>query len=253
MRKRIFCICLAVAMLVLMSSCQNDENENLIREATVASSSVAGNVSAANSYAKSINAQHVEFSSDSDAVVAVLNGKADYVVLDEYTGFTFLRANKSLSFYEKCDYTIEYSACFSYDNTELCDDFNAAIAKLNEDGTIDKIKSAVNNQEIYVTPEPTGDKGTLIMLCDPIYDNRLYFDGAGEPAGTEVYIAKEICNYLGYTLVIKTVSSEDMFMSLDNGAGDFIMSCVERVDQRAEQYLFSNTYAIYDYNVYKLK
>ena len=44
-----------------------------------------------------------------------------------------------------------------------------------------------------------------------------------------------------------------MFRALDTGEADFIMSCVEKTEQRAEHYLFSDVYATYNYNVYKLK
>ncbi len=253
MRKRILSLCLAVVTLLVLGSCGEGDKSNSIEQIIVASSSNSGDVNAAKDFAKSINAQHVEFSSDSDAIVAVLNGRADYVILDEYAGYAALKENKSLSFYKKCDYGVDYRACFTSENTELCEDFNEAFAKLAKDGTIDDIKSAVYNNEQYEIIEPSGDKGTLVMICDPIFDNRLYFQEDGTVTGTEVYIAKEVCNYLGYTLVIKHVNFEDMFAALDAGEGDFIMSCMERTDQRAEQYLFSNVYASFDYNAYKLK
>ena len=253
MSKRIFSIGLVLVLLFLLGSCQNGGGNNLTAETIVASSSASGNVSAAKGYAKNIGAQHVEFSSDSDAVVAVLSGKADYVVLDEYTGFTFSKENKSIQFYEKCDYCIEYRASFSFDDGELCDEFNEAFDKLTKDGAIDKIKLAVNNKEEYIPEISTVNNGALVMLCDPIYDNRLYYGDDGEPTGVDFYIAQEVCNCLGYKLIVKTVNAEDLFEALDAGEGDFIMSCIERTDQRADHYLFSNVYATYDYNVYKIK
>ena len=75
---------------------------------------------------------------------------------------------------------------------------------MKKDGTIDEIKSTVYNKEEYITSEPTGDKGVLVMVCDPIFDNRVYFDENNELRGTDIYIAKEICNYLGYNLVVET-------------------------------------------------
>lgn len=235
-----------------LASCKKDE-DNTFKQTIVAVSSVSGNVGAARKFAKSKGAECVTYSTDFDAVVATLNGKADYVVLDEYAGNLFEKENDNLVFSEKCSYNIEYRACFTYDNTELCNDFNKAIKALKENGTIENIKTAVYNNEEYVCSKSTGDKGTLIMVCDPIFDNRVCFDDNGVVTGTDVYIAKEVCSYLGYTLVIETVDFEDFFSVIGNGEADFIMSCVEKTEQRAEHYLFSDVYSTYDYNVYKLK
>ncbi len=242
-----------MVILILLVSCGKDEKDNFLKQPVVAVSSVSGNVQAAREFATSKGAECVEYSIDSDAVAATINGKADYVVLDEYSGHLFQKQNKGLCFLEKCEYNIRYSACFTYENVDLCNKFNDVLAIFEKNGTIDKIKTAVYNNEEYVCEQSTGDKGTLVMACDPIFDNRVYFDDDGIVSGTDVYIAKEVCSYLGYNLVIETVNFEEMFNALDNGDVDFIMGCVEKTEQRAEHYLFSDTYTTYDYNVYKLK
>lgn len=253
MERRIISICLVAVMLLLLVSCQKEEKDNSLQQTVVAVSSVSGNLNAARSFAKSKGAECIEFSSDSDAVTAVINGKADYVVLDEYSGYLFEKENNELCFSEKCEYNIEYRACFSFDNKDLCERFNAAFLALEKDGTINKIKSAVYNNEKYVLSKPTGNKGELVMVCDPIFDNRVYFDENNILTGTDVYIAKEVCNYLGYSLNIEMKSFSEMFDALDTGEADFIMSCVEYTQQRGESYLFSDIYTTYEYNVYKLK
>lgn len=251
MKRRILSLCLLFVIVVLSVSCKK-EDVDLLNKAVVIGPPEAGCVSAARDYANSIGGDYIEYASSSDAVVAVINGKADYVVLDEYSGYTFEEQNKELCFCEKCDYSIEYRACFSIDNIELCEKFNEAFYALEKDGTIDEIKASAYKNEDYIVAETEAVNGVLTMVCDPIFDNRVYLDGE-EVKGVDVNIAQEVCNYLGYRLVIKTVQFEDMFVALDNGEADFIMSCVERTDQRAQHYLFSDIYTTYNYNVYKLK
>ncbi len=238
---------------MLLVSCQKDVKENTLKQPIVAVSAVSGNLEAARAYAQAISGECVEFSSDSDAVMAVINGKADYVVLDEYSGYLFENETDEICFVEKCDYNIEYRACFTFENSDLCEKFNEALSVLENNGTIDVIKATVKNKEEYICSEATGENGVLVMACDPIFDNRVYFDDNGELAGTDVYIAKEICNYLGYRLVMETVDFENMFSTIELDGADFIMSCVEHTEQRAEHYLFSDVYTTYDYNIYKLK
>ncbi len=253
MNRKILSIGLVAVILILLVSCQKDEEYKLFEKTIVAVSLVSGNVDAAREFAASKGAEYVEYATDSDAVVATLNGKADYVVLDEYSGYLFEKENKNLCFSEKCEYNIEYRACFAIDNIELCNKFNETISVLKKDGTIDEIKNAVYNDEEYICSESTGDKGTLVMVCDPVFDKNVCFDENGAVIGTDVYIAKEICSYLGYTLVIETLDFEEMFNALDDGSADFVMSCVEQTEQRLEHYLFSDVYTTFDYNVYKLK
>ncbi len=253
MNRKILSIILAVVMLLAFTSCSKEESDIAFKQTVVAVSSVSGNVQAAREFATSKGAECVTCSTDTDAVVAVLNGKADYVVLDEYSGYLFQKENDALSFSEKCEYSIEYRACFTYDNADLCNAFNEAFKVLKEKGTIDKIKTAVYNNEEYECSNSTGDKGTLVMACDPIFDNRVYINDYGEITGLDIYIAKEVCSYLGYNLVIKTVAFEEMFGTLNDEGADFLMGGIEKTEQRAEHYLFSDVYSTYSYNAYKIK
>ncbi len=252
MKRRIISLGLLFVILVLSVSCKYTSVSEVLTGPVIISFSDAGHISAANEYANSIGGDFIEYSSASDAVVALINGKADYLVLDEYTGNFYEKENDEIYFYEKSGYYIEYSACFSVDNSELCQAFNEAFAALKNDGTIDEIKNAAYNDIDYVASEPAEVKGVLTMVCDPVYDKRVYFENE-VLKGVEVDIAKEVCSYLGYRLIVNTCGFEDMFIALDNGEADFIMSCIERTDQRAEYYLFSDVYATYDYNVYRLK
>jgi nicotinate-nucleotide pyrophosphorylase len=68
--------------MVLSVSCENDK-ASILNKTIVVSSSDPGHMAAARDYASSNGSDYVEYYSSSDAVVAVLNGKADYVVLDE--------------------------------------------------------------------------------------------------------------------------------------------------------------------------
>lgn len=252
MKRRIISLGLLFVIVALSVSCEKTSVSEVVSGPVVVSFSDAGHISAANEYAKAVGGDFVEYSSASDAVVALVNGKADYLVLDEYTGDSFEKQTDNICFYKKCEYNIEYSACFSLANEELCQQFNEAFEALKNDGTITEIKNAAYNNVEYIASEPAKVKGVLTMVCDPVFEHRLYFEN-DEVKGVEVNIAKEVCAYLGYRLVIKTSGFEDMFLSLDNAEADFIMSCVERTDQRAEHYLFSDVYTTYDYNVYRLK
>ena len=89
MNRKILSVVLVVVMLMLFVSCSKDGVNKEFKQIIIATSSVSGNIQAAREFARSKDAECVTYSTDSDAVVATLNGKADYVVLDEYAGYLF--------------------------------------------------------------------------------------------------------------------------------------------------------------------
>ncbi len=73
------------------------------------------------------------------AVQALQNGQVDCVVIDNEPAKAFVEANEGLKILET-EYAVEnYAAAFSKENTELLANFNAALAELKADGTIDTI------------------------------------------------------------------------------------------------------------------
>ncbi len=77
-----------------------------------------------------------QFNNGSLAVQALINDQVDCVVIDNEPAKNFVAANEGLKILET-EYTVEdYAAAFSKQNTELHDQFNAALAELIADGTV---------------------------------------------------------------------------------------------------------------------
>lgn len=80
-----------------------------------------------------------QYNNGSLAVQALLNGQVDCVIIDNEPAKNFVAANEGLKILDT-EYTVEdYAAAIAKDNTELLDSFNAALAELKADGTIDAI------------------------------------------------------------------------------------------------------------------
>ena len=73
------------------------------------------------------------------AVAALLNGQVDCVVIDNEPAKAFVTANEGLKILETEFAVEDYAAAFNKEDTELLDKFNAALAELKADGTIDTI------------------------------------------------------------------------------------------------------------------
>ena len=80
------------------------------------------------------------FKTGADAVLALTSGKVDCVVIDNEPAKNFVNANAGKLKILETEYIQEqYAACFSKDNTELLEAFNAELQKLIEDGTVQSI------------------------------------------------------------------------------------------------------------------
>lgn len=206
---------------------------------------------AAEDYSNKIGADLVSYNLTSDAVVAVVNGKADFVIIDEYESQSYIDAGNKLEFVESTEYKIEYVAWFNVEEEQLKDDFNKALSELRQNGVLAKIKDANIKGETYIHGNSVPLKGELVMLCDPLFDNILYYSDNGEVCGTDYDIAKAVCAQLGYELTVKVVDFDEMFAYLEEGEGDFIMSASQYTADRAGFFLASDVYSSLNYNVYK--
>lgn len=96
-----------------------------------------------NSVKKSVS----RFNKGADAVEALKSDKVDCVIIDNEPAKSFVDANDGLKILET-EYAVEdYAICVSKDNDELLNKINDALAKLKEDGTLQKIVDKYINSE----------------------------------------------------------------------------------------------------------
>ncbi len=238
--KRIISFVLCFAFVISLSSCSEGdfvfETEKIIAVQYASAVESACEEYVSDGYTK------VTYNSSSDVVLAVENRKADCGVLNEFELNSYLRAGRNIKQVQCCEYSIDYCAYFSVDNENLQNSFNEALKDLKDNGTIEKIKTAHLKGESFPNSKTANKNGTLTMLCDPSFENRIYTDDDGNTVGLDVDITYEICNYLGYDLEIVAADFDELFVKLDEGEGDFIMSACEVNEERAEYYLASDTY-----------
>ena len=79
------------------------------------------------------------YSKGNDAVVALMSGKVDAVVIDNQPAQAFVAANDGLKILDTPYAQEDYAMAVNKDNEELLDKINAALAELQSDGTIDSI------------------------------------------------------------------------------------------------------------------
>lgn len=80
-----------------------------------------------------------QYNKGADAVMALLNGKVDAVIIDNEPAKAFVAANKGLKIVEESYAVEDYAACISKNNEALLADVNKALAEIKADGTLDAI------------------------------------------------------------------------------------------------------------------
>ena len=238
--KRIISLILSLVLVICLSSC-SEGNSLLETEQIIAAKYGSANEIACEAYVSS-DYTKVTYNSSSDVVLAVENKKANCGIVDEFELNSFIRAERNIKQIECCQYSIDYCAYFNSDNDTLQKSFNKAIKDLKENGVLNKITDAHLNAKSFSDFTSNKEKGTLTVLRDTNFENRVFTDDEGNIIGLDVDIARAICNYLGYDLEIETVDFDELFIKLDSGEGDFIISACEVNEEREEYYLASDTY-----------
>lgn len=80
-----------------------------------------------------------QYQTGNDAVAALVAGKIDCVITDNEPAKSYVKANEGLKILDTEYIEEEYAICIAKDNTELLQKVNASLAKLTENGTIQKI------------------------------------------------------------------------------------------------------------------
>ena len=80
-----------------------------------------------------------EYNKGNDAVMALMAGKVDAVVIDNEPAKSFVAANEGLTILDSEYVTEEYAAALNKENTALLEAVNGALAELKADGTLDSI------------------------------------------------------------------------------------------------------------------
>jgi polar amino acid transport system substrate-binding protein len=81
----------------------------------------------------------VEYNKGNDAVMALVQGQVDAVIIDNEPAKSYVSANEGLKILDT-EYAVEdYAACIAKENPELTKAINQALTELKDDGTIQSI------------------------------------------------------------------------------------------------------------------
>ena len=187
-----------------------------------------------------------EFKSGIEAVTARKQGKIDAVVIDNEPAKVFVEQNDGLKILDT-PYTVEdYAIAIAKENDELKDQFNAAIAELKADGTLDQlIAYYITKDESaspYTSPEGITYDGKLIMATNAAFPPYEYYE-SDQVVGLDVDIAKAICDKLGKELEVVDMDFDAIITAVQSGKADFAAAGMTVTEDRLQNVNFTDSYA----------
>lgn len=187
------------------------------------------------------------FSTGSEAVLALTQGKVDCVIIDEQPAKAFVSMNEGLKIIDKELTDEDYAAVIAKTQPELLDQVNNALKELKEDGTLDKIVKSYIPEEgneggdyHYTATNTEGEK--LVMATSADFPPYEFYEGS-DIVGIDVEIATAVADKIGRVLEVQDMKFDAIIPAVDSGKADIGFSGFTVTDERKLMINFTDTYA----------
>ncbi|MDE7121782.1 MAG: transporter substrate-binding domain-containing protein [Oscillospiraceae bacterium] len=182
-----------------------------------------------------------------DAISALKQQKLDAVIIDSEPAKVFVSENKGLKILAEPFMQEEYSIAYHKDNTDLGAKINDALETLQENGTLEEIKTHwIGDEADQVSYQPDASKshtnGKIIMATNaefPPYESK---DGE-KIVGIDVDMMLAVCDELGMELEIKNMQFDSIIPSIKSGKADVGVAGISITPEREEEVAFTQSYA----------
>ncbi|MDR0857618.1 MAG: transporter substrate-binding domain-containing protein [Oscillospiraceae bacterium] len=186
---------------------------------------------------------------DASIFTAVLQGKADYTLMNDTTAKIMLTApsySNLTSFIISPEVFSDYSGAISM-NQEIVDKYNLFLAEIKADGTLDdmKIRWLDNfDRETMVMPDIplSGENGTLKVATNSAHEPYAYVGNNGELLGFEIEHMRRFAAYLGMDVEFSSMAFAGIIPYVTSGKADIGVSNINITEERKKSVLFTEPY-----------
>ena len=200
-------------------------------------------------FAGDVDGANVEgYNKGADAIQALVQGKADAVIIDSEPAKVFVSKNPTLTILNDPFVEEEYAIAYRKGNDELGQKIDEALTELKADGTLDAIVGhwiGENADQVsYSAPSGTDypDDGVLIMAINaafPPYESTV----GGQVVGIDPDIMRAVCAKLGKQLVIEDMEFDSIIAAVDSGKADVGVAGMTVTEERLKNVSFTQGYA----------
>lgn len=248
-RKRVLTVAI-VCLLVMVSGCGEEAVVNTVNSLDDLSGKKIGvqRKTTGDIYASDIeDAEVVRFNRGIDAATALKKGVVDAVIIDDAPAKVFVGEVSGLRLLDEPFVEEEYGIAVNKNNPELLEDINAALEKLENNGTLGHIKDAWIMGEAEVTAyegqnKDTYANGVMKMITNaefPPYEN---ITEDGLIVGMDIDIMKAVCDELDIKLEVENTAFDSVIVSVERGISSVAASGITITPERLEHVDFSDPY-----------
>ncbi len=250
--KKIIPAVLALIMLIGVAGCGSKVPANKVNslndlpgKTIGVQESTTGDIYATDEYEKQ-GSKIDRYSKGNDAVLALIQGKVDCVIIDEEPAKSFVNANKGkLKILSEPFVEEQYAICVAKNNAILTAEINSALKKLKENGTLKNIVDGYINGGSYKYKSPDNvsrTKGELVMATNAYFPPYEYYKD-NKVVGIDPDIALAICDILGYSLKIEDTEFGSIIAGVQSGKYSFGMAGMTVTEDRLKSIDFTESYA----------
>ena len=186
------------------------------------------------------------YNKGADAVQALVQGKADAVIIDSEPAKVFVSKNSSLTILDDPFAVEEYAIAYKKGNDELGSQIDEALTALKADGTLDAITAHwIGDEADYVsyTPDASVSRdGKIVMATNaefPPYESK----EGDQIVGIDADMMRAVCDKLGKELVIEDMAFDSIIAAVDSGKADVGVAGMTVTEERKQNVSFSQGYA----------
>ncbi len=185
------------------------------------------------------------YNKGADAVQALVQGKADAVIIDSEPAKVFVSKNDSLTILDEPFAVEEYAIAYKKGNTELGEQIDAALTELKSDGTLDEIVAHWIGDDAdgksYEPDTSVQRDGQIIMATNaefPPYESK----EGDKVVGIDADMMRAVCDKLGKELVIEDMAFDSIIAAVDSGKADVGVAGMSVTEDRKKNVDFSQGY-----------
>ncbi len=249
--RRIICAVTAILLLLSLCACGSKAPENSVNEPTdlsgkkigVLTNSAAGRHM--NVYDKKSGTVVTKYDESETMTAALTSGTIDCIVADERSCNTLIPISGKLKVLKDPFFKGSFAIAVAKENAQLTADLNAALAVIEENGTLEKIIDSYLTGKSYVyesTLDESAVTATLTLAIDAAWPPYEYYGENGELTGIDIDVARALCDVIGVGLEITVVEPGTLIEAVNSGRVAFAMGCLIPTEEYRELVDFTNSY-----------
>lgn len=186
----------------------------------------------------------VEYNSYSDLITALKSKRIDAYITDEPMSGFHLREAEGITVIDELITTDRYGFMLNLNDTELCNDINAVIKDLKEQGVLDELKEKwITSQEepVFDTSQPWDQPNGILKIGLALDSLPFAYLQNEEIVGYDVELMYMIAEKLGYGVKITTYDFTSLIGGVFSEREDVAIGCITYTPERAESVLFTDS------------